>query len=126
MLNAYGFLSKIFSIFNQYQTPVDLVATSEVSVSMTIEDTSRMEEITRDLSSIGEVRYSQDNAILCLVGPKLWKESSFVTQVFGALHFTDLKLITLGSSDINLSMVIPANDLSPAIAGLHKKFFEGK
>jgi aspartate kinase len=104
MLNAYGFLSKIFTIFNHYQTPVDLVATSEVSVSMTIEDTSQDGAHSPGIWIQYRRRPVSAKTTLSSAwsGLNLWKESSFVTQVFGALHFTNLKLITLGSSDINL------------------------
>jgi len=124
MLNAYGFLSRIFQIFNLHKTSVDLVATSEVSVSMTIDSLENIDPILEELKQIGDVKVDRNNGILCLVGPKLWKDSRFVSEVFSNLHFTDLKMITLGSSDINLSMVVPEKDLSPAISSLHQFFFE--
>ena len=86
MLNAHGFLSRIFAIFERHKTCVDLVATSEVSVSMTIENTAHLEEILRDLSAIGSAHAEHDKAILCLVGRGLWKEPTFLAKAFEVME----------------------------------------
>lgn len=123
MLNAYGFLSRIFAVFERYTTPVDLIATSEVSVSVTIDDPSFIDGIVKDLKEYGSVSVERGKAIICLVGKDLWKDSSFIANVFEALQEIPIRMISLGSSDINLSLVVPESELPDAIGTLHANFF---
>jgi len=122
MLNAYGFLSRIFVIFAKYCTPVDLIATSEVSVSMTIENTTNLEDIVNELEELGKVTTQHENGIICLVGQDFWKDSGFVAGVFNALQPIHIRMISLGSSDTNLSLVVPEKHLEVAIQKLHGAF----
>ncbi|HUX21784.1 MAG TPA: lysine-sensitive aspartokinase 3 [Spirochaetia bacterium] len=124
MLNAYGFLSRIFSIFETNKTPVDLIATSEVSVSMSIDNTRSLKTIITELEEIGTVDVEGDLSIICLVGQDLWKDSSFIARVFGALKDIPIRMISLGSSDINLSLVVPVKMMDTAIRELHGEFFD--
>lgn len=123
MLNAYGFLRRIFEIFDRHKMSVDLVATSEVSVSMTVEDKRDLAALTSDLESVGSVKVETDVAILCLVGQELWKDNRLVARVFDAIPELPVRMISLGSSEINLSMVLKAQDLDAAVAAVHKAFF---
>ncbi|MCP4298889.1 MAG: aspartate kinase, partial [Proteobacteria bacterium] len=123
MLNAYGFLKNIFTIFDRYKTPVDLISTSEVSVSMTIENIDRVDEIVKELEVMGSVTVEYNKAIICLVGQDLWKDSVFVSRVFGSLNGTPIRMISLGASDINLSVVVPEDRLNETIQSLHNEFF---
>ncbi len=123
MLNAYGFLSRIFSVFEQHETPVDLIATSEVSVSITIDDDAHVAEIVEDLSDFGSVNIEHSKAIICLVGKELWKDSSFIARVFNSLQNIPVRMISLGSSDINLSLVVPESAIENAMSILHDHFF---
>lgn len=123
MLNAYGFLRRIFEIFDRHKVSVDLVATSEVSVSMTLEDKRDLAPLTHDLEALGSVKVETDVAILCLVGQELWKDNRLVARVFEAIPDLPVRMISLGSSEINLSMVLKASDLDPAVAAIHKAFF---
>ncbi len=123
MLNAYGFLQKIFSTFARFKTPVDLIATSEVSVSMTIDNTSALEEIVGSLQETGKVHVEHEKGIICLVGQDFWKDSLFVSRVFKALSGIPIRMISLGSSDINLSLVVPQKMLHNSIQKLHNEFF---
>lgn len=124
MLNAYGFLSRIFSIFNKYQTPVDLISTSEVSVSMTIEDTKNLSAIAAELEIIGKTTVESGCGIICLVGKNIWKESSLISKIFNTLSPAVIKMISLGASDVNLSMVLDEKEVDGTIVKLHKVFFE--
>jgi aspartate kinase len=123
MLNAYGFLSRIFAIFEKYRTPVDLIATSEVSVSMTIDNPKHLLPILEELQGIGEVSVQEERGIICLVGKDFWKDSSYIARVFQAMKGLSVGLISLGSSDINLSLVVPEAQMEDAVRRLHKEFF---
>lgn len=122
MLNAYGFLSRIFGIFEKHKTPVDLISTSEVSVSITIENCASLEAITEEISSIASVSVEQGKSIICLVGQDLWKDSRFISRVFASLEDTPVRMISLGSSDINLSVVVPQEKTDSTIQTLHDAF----
>ncbi|MDZ7369900.1 MAG: lysine-sensitive aspartokinase 3 [candidate division KSB1 bacterium] len=126
MLMAYGFMAKVFSVFEKYETPVDLVATSEVSVSMTIDNTRRLEEIVAELAQIGSVQVEKGKAIVCLVGDGLKKAKGIPGQVFGLLQDTRISLISQGASEINLSFVIDEDDLKRVVPRLHDYFFQGE
>lgn len=123
MLLAYGFLRRIFEIFEKHQTPVDLIATSEVSVSVTIDNVSAVDAIARDLSEIGTVGVEAEKSIVCLVGQDLWKDTVFLARVFTALGTTPVRMISLGASDINLSLVVPVENTDESVRGLHAQFF---
>lgn len=123
MLNAYGFLSRIFQTFANHKVPVDLVATSEVSVSMTIDETHDLGAVVQELESLGRVKVEKDCGILCLVGQNLWKDTVFLTRVFATLPGIPVRLISLGSSDINLSLVVPLEHLDEAVRKVHHEFF---
>jgi len=123
MLNAYGFLRRIFEIFDRHKVSVDLVATSEVSVSMTLEDKRDLSPLVADLETLGAVKVETNVAILCLVGQELWKDNRLVARVFDAIPDLPVRMISLGSSEINLSMVLRASDLDAAVAAVHKAFF---
>lgn len=122
MLNAYGFLSRIFGIFENHKTPVDLISTSEVSVSITIENSDSLEAIIEDISAIASVSVEQGKSIICLVGQDLWKDSRFISKVFASLEDTPIRMISLGSSDINLSVVVPQEKTDSTIQTLHDAF----
>jgi aspartate kinase len=124
MLLAYGFLRRIFEIFEKYQTPVDLIATSEVSVSVTIDNAAAVNSIARDLSEIGTVGVEADKSIICLVGQDLWKDTAFLARVFACLTSTPVRMISLGASDINLSLVVPVEATEDSVRRLHSEFFE--
>lgn len=123
MLLAYGFLRRIFEIFEKYQTSVDLIGTSEVSVSVTIDNAAAVNNIARDLSEIGTVGVETDKAIICLVGQELWKDTSFITRVFSAAREIPVRMISLGASDINLSLVVAAESTEDLVRRLHEEFF---
>ncbi len=124
MLQAYGFLKRIFEIFERYQTSVDLIATSEVTVSVTIDDDHALQQITRELEALGTVQIERARSIICLVGHNLWKDSVIIARVFACLKETPIRLISLGSSETNLSIVVPQDRTEEAVGRLHKEFFE--
>jgi aspartate kinase len=122
MLNAYGFLSRIFAIFEKHKTPVDLISTSEVSVSITIENRESLDQIIEELNVFSTTSVEENSSIICLVGQDLWKDSRFISRVFGLLEDTPVQMISLGSSDINLSLVVPQDRTDLTIQALHDAF----
>jgi aspartate kinase len=123
MLMAHGFLRRIFEIFDRYETPVDMVATSEVSVSLTIDTTSRLEEILSELREIGEASVESNQAIVCLVGDNIRYTPGVARRIFMALDGINIRMISQGASLLNLSFVIAEADLRPVVEALHNEFF---
>ena len=126
MLMAHGFLATIFDIFDRYQTPVDLVSTSEVSVSMTIDQIGKLQDICRDLSRFSQVDVEHDKAIVCLVGEGMKNTPGMATRIFSVLADVPIHLISQGASEINISFVIDQNRLQEVVSSLHNKFFSGE
>jgi aspartate kinase len=124
MLLAHGFLRRIFEIFETFKTPVDLISTSEVSVSMTIDNIKAIVEIEKELSKLGNVTIEQEKSIICLVGQGLWKNPRFISRVFSTIESVPLRMISLGASETNLSFVVPDDQAVLSAQRLHKEFFE--
>jgi aspartate kinase len=123
MLQAFGFLHKIFEVFDHYETSVDVVTTSEVSVSMTLDDTNQLNAITRDLAGIGEVTVERKKAIVCVVGDNLKFTSGIAARLFEAIRKTNINMISQGASEINVSFVIDEDDVDSVVRSLHERFF---
>ncbi len=123
MLMAYGFLSRIFEIFNRLETPVDMLATSEVSVSLTIDNTNRLEEIRAELHGFAEVEVRPHRAIVCIVGEGIKVTPGVAARAFGALSDVNIHMISQGASLLNLGMVVSMADLPRAVRQLHDEFF---
>ncbi len=124
MLLAYGFLRRIFEIFEQHRTAVDLVATSEGSISMTIDDAAHLDRSVADLGEIGAVAVDRDACLVSIVGQDLWEQPGFLAATVSALQGVPLKMMCLGSSDINLSLVVADATTETAVRSLHRSFFE--
>ncbi len=122
MLLAYGFLRRIFEIFEKHRTSVDLISTSEVSVSMTLDDTSNLDEIEKDLSKIGRVSIETGNSIVSLVGIGVWRKPDTISKVFLQLEEIPIRMVSLGASDVNLSFVVPDESLERTVTKLHDVF----
>ncbi len=123
MLMAHGFLHRIFEIFDRHETAVDMVATSEVSVSLTIDNTAQTQSICRELSDFSEVEMEPDQAIVCLVGENIRYTPGVAARVFSALRDLNIRMISQGASLLNLSIVMADKDLRPAVEALHGEFF---
>ncbi|MCX6134630.1 MAG: lysine-sensitive aspartokinase 3 [Ignavibacteriales bacterium] len=124
MLMAYGFLSSIFSVFQKHKTPVDLVSTSEVAVSLTIDNTTSLEIIERELQQFAEVSVYDNKAIVCVVGEQMRSTVGVVDRVFRALNDINVIMISQGASEINMSLVVDEDCVTQAVQQLHKEFFE--
>ncbi len=123
MLMAHGFLRRIFEVFDRYQTPVDLVTTSEVCVAVTIDQPRFIADIERELGRISDVRVIPDQAILCLVGDALRETPGIGARIFHALREINVRMISHGASFNNVSLVVRDEDVVPAVAALHEEFF---
>jgi aspartate kinase len=124
MLMAYGFLSSIFSVFQRHETAVDLVSTSEVAVSLTIDNSSRLEHIVKDLQVFADVTVFDHQAIVCVVGEQMRSTTGVVDRVFKALNNINVMMISQGASEINMSLVIDEGAVTHAVQQLHREFFE--
>jgi aspartate kinase len=123
MLMAHGFLRRIFEIFDRHETSVDMVATSEVSVSLTIDNTSQTARICEELSEFSQVEMEPDQAIVCLVGENIRYTPGVAARVFHSLRDLNIRMISQGASLLNLSIVVAEKDLRHAVESLHTEFF---
>ncbi len=119
MLNAYGFLAALFAVFDRHRVPVDLVATSEVSVSMTVDGATDTRRILEELHPLGRLTVEERKGIVCLVGRGLFTHAPFIAQAIACLGDISIRMISLGSSDINLSLVVPSDRTDEAMRRLH-------
>jgi aspartate kinase len=124
MLMAYGFLESIFSVFSRHKTAVDLVSTSEVAVSLTIDNTTRLEQIVADLEEFAEVTVYDRKAIICIVGEQMHSTAGVADRIFRALGSINAMMISQGASEMNMSLVIDETDVPEAVKRLHHEFFE--
>jgi aspartate kinase len=123
MLMAHGFLRRIFEVFDRFETPVDMVSTSEVSVSLTIDNSRCLDEIAGELRQFAEVDSERDQAIVCLVGDNIRYTPGVAKRVFGALNGINIRMISQGASLLNLSFVVAEKDVRGTVEALHDEFF---
>ncbi len=123
MLMAYGFMESIFSVFNRFRTSVDLVSTSEVCVSMTIDSNEFLDDILKELKNFADVSVFPDKAIICIVGEQMRSTSGIANRIFNALCDINLLMISQGASEINMSVVVEQELVEDAVRRLHDEFF---
>jgi aspartate kinase len=123
MLMAHGFLHRIFDVFDRYETSVDMVSTSEVSVSLTIDNTRQIEAILAELRTFAEAGIEQDSAIVCLVGENIRFTAGVARRVFNSLDGINIRMISQGASLLNISFVVAEGDLFRTVKALHGEFF---
>ena len=123
MLAQSGFLARIFEVFGRLGVSVDVVATAEVSVSLTVEATAPIEAIKKELSAFAHVSVATDRALVALVGERLKHTPGLAARVFGAISSINVEMISMGSNEINLSLVVERRDEAMAVRLLHKALF---
>jgi aspartate kinase len=123
MLLARGFLRRVFEIFEKNGISVDVVATSEVSVSVTVDDPSGLESLVVDLSQLGDVSVERDRAIVAVVGAAISEDSGAMGRAIGALDGIRVHMMSLSATGINLTVIVDGEHLNPAIVRLHDAFF---
>ncbi|MBQ6746948.1 MAG: aspartate kinase [Bacteroidaceae bacterium] len=126
MLLAYGFLRKVFEIFESYQTSIDMICTSEVGVSVTIDNTKHLNEILEDLRKYGTVTVDKEMCIVCIVGDLEWENIGFEALAVDALQDIPVRMISYGGSNYNISLLIRQCDKKKALQQLSDKLFNGK
>ena len=124
MLMTHGYLKAIFDIFDKHQCAVDMVSTSEVSVSLTVDSTDKLPAIAADLSQLADVKYEGQKALVCLVGEDIRGQNGMAAQVFNAVKHINVRMISQGASEINMSFMIEEADAEEAVRSLHYAFFQ--
>ena len=124
MLLAYGFLRKVFEIFESYQTSIDMIATSEVGVSVTIDNTRHLNEIVHDLKKYGSVTVDLDMCIICVVGDMDWSNLGFESKALQAMKEIPVRMVSFGGSNYNISFLVREEDKKRALQSLSKCLFE--
>jgi aspartate kinase len=125
MLRSHGFLYSVFEVFKRHGVPVDIVATSEVSVSLTVESRQATAELLADLRTLAQASYEHGKAIVCMVGKNIRGKPGVAAKVFGAVARAgiNVRMISQGASEINVSFVIDEKDVPAAVRALHARFF---
>ena len=123
MLLAYGFLRKVFEIFESYRTAIDMVTTSEVGVSVTIDNTRHLPEILDDLRKFGTVTVDEDMVIICVVGDLEWQNVGFESQVMAALKDIPVRMVSYGGSNYNISLLVRSEDKVRTLKALSQELF---
>ena len=123
MLMAHGFLKAVFDVFDKYGCAIDMVSTSEVSISLTVDSNEQLPAICADLGKIADVKYEGRKALVCLVGEDIRGHNGIAGRVFTAISHVNVRMISQGASEINMSFMIDEEDVEEAIRSLHRTFF---
>ncbi len=123
MLMSHGYLKAVFDVFDKHRVAIDMVSTSEVSISVTVDTSDRLPAIAEDLSKIADVKYESNKALVCLVGEDIRGHAGIAGKVFTAIGHVNVRMISQGASEINMSFMIEEDDAAEAIRSLHRTFF---
>jgi len=124
MLGAFGFLRALFEVFDRHRTAVDVVTTSEVSVSLSLDDTTALPAILEELEKLGSVSVEDNRAILCVIGEGLRSTPGIAARIFSTISDINVSLISQGASRINLTFAVEGVRAREAVTRLHREFFE--
>jgi len=123
MLMTHGYLKAVFDVFDRYHCAIDMVSTSEVSISVTVDSNERLPEICEELSKIADVKLEGHKALICMVGEDIRGRSGISGRVFSTIRHVNVRMISQGASEINMSFMIEESDVEEAIRSLHAEFF---
>jgi aspartate kinase len=123
MLMTHGYLKAVFDVFDRYHCAIDMVSTSEVSISVTVDSNERLPEICAELGKIADVKLEGSKALVCLVGEDIRGRSGISGRMFSAIRHINVRMISQGASEINMSFMIEQSDVEEAIRSLHAEFF---
>ena len=125
MLMAYGFLKKVFEVFEKYQTAIDMITTSEIAVSLTIDNTTHLEQITKELQIFGKITIDKEMSIICLAGNFSQSGKGISSSVISCLKDVSIRMISYGGSDYNMSLLVATEDKVRALNLLNEGLFVG-
>ena len=123
MLLAHGFLRRVFEVFERYKTSIDMITTSEVAVSLTIDDTTYIDDITAELLAFGTVDIDHDQTIICVVGDFGAEKHGYAARVLEAVKHIPIRMISYGGSDHNMSLLIKTGDKTEILRSLHNRLY---
>jgi aspartate kinase len=123
MLLSHGYLRAIFEVFDKHKCPIDMVSTSEVSVSLSLDSNEKLPAIAADLSKLADVKYEGRKALVCMVGEDIRGQNGIAARVFQAIRHVNLRMISQGASEINMSFMVEEDDAEEAVRSLHAEFF---
>ncbi len=123
MLLAYGFLRRVFEVFERYKTPIDMITTSEVAISLTIDETKYLPEIEKELGDFGSVHIDRDQTIICVVGDFGLDTHGYASRVLDAVKHIPVRMISYGGSNYNISMLLQTEYKVEALRSLHNRLF---
>jgi aspartate kinase len=123
MLMTHGYLKSVFDVFDRYRCAIDMVSTSEVSISLSVDANERLPEICAELAKIADVKLEGHKALICMVGEDIRGRSGISARVFSAIRHINVRMISQGASEINMSFMIEESDVEEAIRSLHAEFF---
>ena len=123
MLMTHGYLKAVFDVFDRFKCPIDMVSTSEVSISLTVDSNEKLPEICAELGKLADVKYEGRKALICLVGEDIRGHNGIAGQVFTAVSHVNVRMISQGASEINMSFMIDEEDVEEAVRSLHARFF---
>lgn len=123
MLLAYGFLRKIFEVFEKYRTPIDMITTSEVAVSLTIDNSANLKDIIKELEPFGTVEVDENQAIISVVGNKISQTTGMVKKLFGSIVNIPVRMVSYGGSPHNISLLVPAEFKTQILQQLNRGMF---
>ena len=123
MLMAHGFLKKIFEVFDKYETAIDMITTSEIAISLTIDDDRNLNEILEELNDYGEITVEKEHSIICIVGEGLIEDKS-TSRLFELLNDISVRMISYGGSNNNISLLVDTKNKVQTLQGLNRKLFE--
>ena len=123
MLLAYGFLRKVFEVFERYKTPIDMITTSEVAISLTVDQIKFIDEIKAELEDFGHVEIDYGQTIICVVGDFSLNTHGYASRVLDAVKHLPIRMISYGGSDYNISLLLKTSDKVEALKSLHNRLF---
>ncbi len=123
MLMAHGYLRRIFEVFDNYQTSIDMITTSEIAISLTIDNTTNLDRIVKEIENYAEVTIEQDHSIICIVGESVINDKSSY-KLFEILNFIPVRMVSYGGSNNNISILVDTKDKIPTLRFLNEKLFQ--
>ena len=124
MLLAYGFLRKVFEVFEKYKTPIDMITTSEVAVSITIDNAGNLKQIKKELGLLGTDEVNENQTIISVVGNEIAQTENIIKKLFESIMGIPVRMVSYGGSPHNISLLVPAEHKAKILQQLNKGMFD--